>query len=385
MPTPTELFDALDSNALQQAASAIQVLVAASPSEPAFLRVPASGSIPTTPPAQDEQEEEILSYIIPPKPDLLGVDPAVYTLIEQTLKVKRHLMFYGPPGTGKTTIAEHVAKIVGKGDYKLVTGTADWTSQDIVGGYQPNSKGGITFMPGLVLDNFNQPIIIDELNRVDIDKAIGPLFSVLSGQPTTLAYVFDPSAPPASRQRVRIFPKKLQTLAAHEFAPTSTWRLLATINTVDKASLYQMSYALSRRFAWILIDVPSDLIGFIIDYLIFKKRFTEDRDPLPITLPLATIWAAVNHVRPLGAAPIIDIIELCYATDNEFNFSRTPPTVEQQAAYLNGFYAFLLPLLDGILRSDAEHIGKSVAAALGIVQDSGEAKQIADRVTYHAI
>jgi len=383
MPTPAKLFNALDSNALRQATEILRRLMVASPPEPAQLRASGTSAAPALP--ETELNEEAADFTITPVPNLLGVDPAVYTLIEQTLKVKTHLMFYGPPGTGKTTIAQHIAKIVGKGEYKLVTGTSDWTSQDIVGGYQPDSKGGITFMPGLILDNFNQPIIIDELNRVDIDKAIGPLFTVLSGQPTTLAYLFNPSATAANRRRVRIFPKKQLSLEPHEFAPTPEWRILATINTVDKASLYQMSYALSRRFAWVLIDVPSDLTGFIIDYLIYKEYFTEARDPLPTGIPLFTIWKAVNKVRPLGAAPIIDIIELCHATDEEFNFVRNPPTPEQQVAYLNGFYAFLLPLLDGILRSEAEEIGKSVTSALGINSESSEATQIRERVTYHAI
>lgn len=389
MPTPTVFFDATDLSALQQAAASVRSIVSTIPLEPVYLRPSAAGVAQVSPPTAEDKPTEVIeaieeqtTYSIPPA-DLLGVDNSLYLLIEQALAVKRHLMFYGPPGTGKTTLAEHVARIVGDDTFKLVTGSSDWTSQDLIGGYQPDGKGGIQFAPGLILDNFNQPLIIDELNRVDIDKAIGPLFTVLSGQATTLAYVFDPASD--ERKRVHIFPKKQASLQPHEYAPASRWRLLATINTVDKASLYQMSYALSRRFAWILVDVPSDLIGFIIDYLIEQGHFTEERNPLPTTLPLATIWAAVNQVRPLGAAPIIDIINLCRATDTEFNFTRIPPTLEQQIAYLNGFYAFLLPLLDGILQSDAEQIAKSVCAALSISLDSDEAKHVRSRVTYHAI
>lgn len=389
MLTPAAFFDATNPAALRQAVAAVRTIAATIPTEPFYLNPSAAGVASTVSAAitENSQEaivevEEQITYEIPPAA-LLGIDLSLYALIEQALKVKKHLMFYGPPGTGKTTLAEHVASIVGSATYKLVTGSADWTSQDIIGGYQPDGKGGIKFAPGLILDNFNQPLIIDELNRVDIDKAIGPLFTVLSGQATTLAYVFDPASD--DRKRVHIFPEKQALLQPHEYAPSTKWRLLATINTVDKASLYQMSYALSRRFAWILVDVPSDLIGFIVDYLIERKNFTEERNPLPTNLPLATIWAAINQVRPLGAAPIIDIIKLCLAIDPDFNFTRIPPTLEQQVAYLNGFYAFLLPLLDGILQSDAEQIAKSVCSALSISLDSDEAKRVRGRVTYHAI
>src|SRR5690606_4379281 len=101
---------------------------------------------------------------------------------------KQHIMLYGPPGTGKTSLARWIASSLPGGLWTLVTGSSDWSSQDIIGGYQPVGDGEVDFVPGILLRNFDRPLIIDELTRCGIDKVIGPLFTVLSGQQTTLPY-----------------------------------------------------------------------------------------------------------------------------------------------------------------------------------------------------
>jgi len=190
---------------------------------------------------------------ITPPDYLLGIDPGVYRQIEAALNSgKQHILFYGPPGTGKTTLARWLAGFLNGPAWTLITGSADWSSQDIVGGYQPLPGGEIQFFPGILLQKFDRPLVIDELNRCDIDKVIGPLFTVLSGQATTLPYRVDFSNPDSPQYT--IFPFFKEKTAKHEFCPGPAWRLIATINSIDKASLYQMSYALSRRFGWIFVD-----------------------------------------------------------------------------------------------------------------------------------
>jgi len=53
----------------------------------------------------------------------------------------------------------------------------------------------LAFTPGIILNRLkdtqtgvqsNEPIIVDELNRADIDKAFGQLFTLLSGQSVQL-------------------------------------------------------------------------------------------------------------------------------------------------------------------------------------------------------
>ena len=241
----------------------------------------------------------------------------------------------------------------------MVTGSADWSSQDIIGGYQPIGGGDVAFQPGVLLRAFSQPLIIDEMNRCDIDKVLGPLFTVLSGQHTTLPYrvaIEDGN----SAQYVILAAEKANP-SPHEFAPGAAWRLIATINSIDKASLYQMSYALSRRFGWIYVDVPKDLRGFLAAHLEQVTGSAPDQ-PAGASCPLASLWEAINKVRPIGPALIIDAVASIRTilTDATF-FGEALP--EMREAALDAMDMVVLPMLDGIVAQDAVTIADAMIQA----------------------
>jgi hypothetical protein len=139
--------------------------------------------------------------------------------------------------------------------YEVTTATADWTTFDTIGGYIPSSSG-LEFEPGVVLRALTRGrwLVIDELNRADIDKAFGPLFTLLAGS----------GANPSARrvvlpyqkagQQVEIHWQQRRTGASSEYVLTPGWRLIGTLNLSDKASLFQLSFAFLRRFA--VLDVP---------------------------------------------------------------------------------------------------------------------------------
>jgi MoxR-like ATPase len=336
---------------------------------------------PVTPPAvagglslEDEaaDDDEIVapaSRHIPEMSDLLGIDPAVYRQINAALASgKQHIMLYGPPGTGKTTLARHIATVLTGGKWTLVTGSSDWSSQDIIGGYQPVGSGSVAFVPGVLLRRFDRPLIIDELNRCDIDKVIGPLFTVLSGQQTTLPYRLD-IEDQDSPQYV-ILPESKPSAAAHEFAPGPQWRLVATINSIDKASLYQMSYALARRFGWVYVDSPRNTADFIEAFLRMEEpTLTEPAAGAPC--PLAAFWTAINSVRVIGPAPIIDAIKAVQALDDDADFF-VAPTPSMKEALLDSVDMVLLPMLDGIVVQDAEFLASKAIEAFGLDTAQGE-------------
>lgn len=334
------------------------------------------------PPATDVNAEdddgELVDYSVlevPPNPDLLGIDPAVYRQINAMLQSgKQHLMLYGPPGTGKTSLARWIGDSLPGGNWTLVTGSADWSSQDIIGGYQPIGGGDVDFVPGILLRAFDQPLIIDELNRCDIDKVIGPLFTVLSGQQTTLPYRTDLSD--KDSQPYVILPLPKAGAADHEFAPGPGWRLLATINSIDKASLYQMSYALSRRFGWVYVDAPRDLRGFVVQFLAHLDAGNlAPADGAPC--PLADLWGAINAVRVIGPAPIIDAIKAIRVLDPAANFFG-PANDAMRSAGLDALDMVLLPMLDGIVHQDAMSIAEAMVAAFGL--DEAQAAQVRARL-----
>ena len=308
------------------------------------------------------------SLEIPENTDLLGVDPAVYRQINAALKSgKRHIMLYGPPGTGKTTLARWIAACLTGGKWTLITGSSDWSSQDIIGGYQPVSGGSVAFIPGVLLRNFDRPLIIDELNRCDIDKVIGPLFTVLSGQQTTLPYRLNIEK--ADSLQYVILPESKPSAEDYEFAPGPAWRILATINSIDKAALYQMSYALTRRFGWVYVDAPRDTAGFIAAYL--RKEAPALGVPVDTTCPLAVFWSKINQVRVLGPAPIIDMIKAVQAMEDNAEFF-IPPSKDMQEALLDAIDMVLLPMLDGILVQESEVLADAAIDAFGLDEGQGE-------------
>jgi 5-methylcytosine-specific restriction protein B len=224
----------------------------------------------------------------------------------------------------------------------------------------PDANGSLKFSPGAILANFSKVTIIDEFNRADIDKAFGPLFSILSGQPVILPYRADPSDPDNSL--VEILPLPAETLASYQWAPTANRRLICTLNTYDKASLFQMSYALARRFAWVHLDVPRDLPAFVEEY-----AARQGWEPHPLTVaaeeqgeaPISRVWAAINEVRPLGPAPIIDVIETTRILTSS-PVDDESEAIEWRVVFLHVLAMFVVPLMDGIEQQQAHTLAEQI-------------------------
>lgn len=175
------------------------------------------------------------------------------------LRSGKHLLLLGAPGTGKTTIAQLLARAATEigiaAGSSTVTATADWTSVDTVGGYWLAAAGQLTFRSGQILRAIeeNSWLTIDELNRADIDKAIGQMFTVLSGQSVTLPFIENRDG---AELPVSIVPPSAQIPPrTHARRIPRDWRIIATLNTRDRDLLFSMSFALLRRFA--VIEIPN--------------------------------------------------------------------------------------------------------------------------------
>lgn len=185
----------------------------------------------------------------------------ILTRSKTALANGNHVLFIGPPGTGKTKLARQVCRSTVGDSFSLVTATADWSTFDTIGGYQPTTQQELEFKPGIFLSRFqdskgdpkNEWLIIDEINRADIDKAFGSLFSALTDEDVTLPFVdsndnhIEILGDPDSRER---------SIEPYRYYIPENWRMVATMNTLDKTSLYEMSYAFMRRWAFVHIGVP---------------------------------------------------------------------------------------------------------------------------------
>lgn len=278
--------------------------------------------------------------------------------VQTALVQGKNIIFTGPPGTGKSKLAKIVADFY-QANYKMITASSNWSTYETLGGYHPNKQNELYFKPGLFLscvkdsqtgDNINQWLIIDELNRADIDKAFGSFFSVVTGDAISLPFETD------SGQHVQLIPETAETKrskADHLYYYPSDWRLLATMNTADKSSLFELSYAFMRRFAFINIDVPRNIDEEAIDnYLsawgVKSYTYTEE---------LAKLWSILNKHRKMGPAIIEDIVKYTEISND----------------LTDAILLYVMPQLEGMSKEDLTAFVREVEDALG---DKIEIQQI---------
>lgn len=188
-------------------------------------------------------------------------DDRLPSRIHAALTTGKHLLLQGPPGTGKTELAIAIAKAAAAAGvtrgYAQIAGSSDWTPADTIGTYRLTREKNLEFSPGLILEAVRQEkwVVLDELNRAATDQAMGPLFTVLSGQSVVLR--FEQADVSGDLLTVAIVPENaLLGEGYFHYEVPSSWRIIATMNTLDVDLLFEISQAFLRRFAVIDIVGP---------------------------------------------------------------------------------------------------------------------------------
>lgn len=206
--------------------------------------------------------------------ETIMVDARVERMLRRALQRFSCVLLVGPPGTGKGALVRWATAQVSAGpesfgfsagyEPKPIWRTPDesWSSFELIGGLAPDDKGVLRWSYGVLPTSLqeNRWLVLDETNRADMDKIMGPLLTWLSEQRVEIGRTEAHGGSPieigwGTAADCEATPADSPT----NFVAGTNWRLLGTYNPQDAQRVFRFGQALSRRF--VTVPVPPLEVG----------------------------------------------------------------------------------------------------------------------------
>lgn len=253
-----------------------------------------------------------------------GGDVVVNSRTERMLRraVRNYasVLLVGPPGTGKGRLVRWIAdEVLGDPvscgfpegtDPNPMWRTPDesWSAFEMIGGLAPRG-GELAWSNGLLLNSLAEDrwLVLDETNRADMDKIMGPLLTWLAQQDVevgrTAAHGGHPVMLGWSREAESAATDPYGVGEPTTFEAGTSWRLLGTYNPQDAQRVFRFGQALSRRFT--TVPVPALSPGEFESLLDSRCRDLGDDAKASIVGLYSAHYASVETV--LGPAVFLRI------------------------------------------------------------------------------
>ncbi|MXZ30855.1 MAG: AAA family ATPase [Acidimicrobiia bacterium] len=216
-----------------------------------------------------EQQPSATTPADEPEPAIL--DRRVERMLRLAVTSYRFVMLVGPPGTGKGRLVRWIADQVAGDPTALgfeegfhpnpvwVTPDDTWSAFELVGGFVPADDGRLRWSSGCIPDVLRQNrwLVLDEANRADLDRIMGPLLTWLADEEVQIGRTEPHAGVPILLGWSRAGSSMAESDDIGEsmrFLAGKDWRMIGTYNPQDAMRVFRFGLALSRRF--VVVPVP---------------------------------------------------------------------------------------------------------------------------------
>ncbi|WEX08940.1 AAA family ATPase [Chelativorans sp. AA-79] len=249
----------------------------------------------------------------------LVISKDVRRRVQGAVASSKAVSLVGPPGTAKSRLWAEILEeaaadpsllgLENPPSYVCYTAEIDWTARTLIGGYYPQKDGQLIFREGYLLQAIrnNQIFWIDEMNRADLDRVLGPILTFLAGQSVDLGptHLGDDKEDAAAKSMVLVWAKGDKSGVKEDseqrvYYAGTDWRMIGTYNNVDRGRVFPMGSALLRR--WALVPIPPLDAEAFAELLAKLPKVRE-----PVIGLLKAAYELHLEALPIGPAPFLDM------------------------------------------------------------------------------